>query len=116
MTSAPASPIPSSIEKLSRDPALIRMSEVITALEGPIAPMVCVGHEAAVPDLCERTGFCTVHGLWQRVRDAVVAALDGMTLAELAAPRVGHPVHADPILVAVRPLTHRPAKESIAQP
>ena len=25
--------------------------------------------------LCERSGFCTVEGLWQRVRDAVTAAL-----------------------------------------
>jgi Rrf2 family protein len=100
--------------ELSRDPGLIRMSEVITALEGPIVPMVCVSHEPSLPELCDRTGYCTVHGLWQRVRDAVVTALDTMTLAELAEPRSGHPVHADPVLVAVRPLSHRPARESIA--
>ena len=104
--------------ELARDPGLIRMSEVITALEGPIVPMVCVSHEPAVADLCERSGFCTVHGLWQRVRDAVVDALDAMTLAELAQPRLGHPVHTDPTLVAVRPLSSRSAnaKESIVQP
>lgn len=102
--------------ELARDPSLLRMSEVITALEGPIVPMICVSHEPAVDDLCERTGYCTVHGLWQRVRDAVVGALDTMTLAELAQPRPGHPVHADPVLVAVRPLSPRSARESIAQP
>jgi Rrf2 family protein len=102
--------------ELSRDPVRIRMSEVITALEGPIVPMVCVSHEPALHASCDRAGYCTVHGLWQRVRDAVVTALDTMTLAELAQPHPGHPVHADPVLVAVRPLSHRPAKESIARP
>jgi Rrf2 family protein len=104
--------------ELARDPAHIRMSEIITALEGPIVPMVCVSHDPAVADRCERTAYCTVHGLWERVRAAVVAALDAMTLAELAEPRLGHPVHADPVFVAVRPLSPRPAtaKESIAQP
>jgi len=103
--------------ELSRDPARIRMSEVITALEGPIVPMICVSHDpAAVDAACDRAGYCTVHGLWQRVRDAVVDALDTMTLAELAQPHAGHPVHADPVLVAVRPLSPRPTKEPIAQP
>jgi Rrf2 family transcriptional regulator, cysteine metabolism repressor len=102
--------------ELAREPDLIRMSDVITALEGPIVPMVCVSHDPGLADLCDRSGFCTVHGLWQRVRDAVVAALDTMTLAELAQPRLGHPVHASPALVAVRPLDPRPAKESVAQP
>ena len=102
--------------ELARDPSRIRMSEVITALEGPIVPMVCVSHEPAVDASCDRAGYCTVHGLWQRVRDAVVDALDTMTLAELAQPHPGHPVHADPVLVAVRPLSPRPSKEPIAQP
>lgn len=102
--------------ELSREPARIRMSEVIVALEGPIAPMICVSREPAVDARCDRAGYCTVHGLWQRVRDAVVDALDTMTLAELAQPQPGHPVHADPVLVAVRPLSPRPTKEPIAQP
>jgi Rrf2 family protein len=103
--------------ELARDASLIRMSEVIIALEGPIAPMVCVSHAPSLTEVCERTPYCSVHGLWQRVRDAVVAALDGMTLAELAQPRSGHPVHAELVLVAVRPLSSRSTtKESIAQP
>lgn len=104
--------------ELARDPAGIRMSEVITALEGPIVPMVCVSHDPALATVCERSSYCTVHGLWERVRDAVTAALDAMTLAEVAAPRFGHPVHAAPHIVPVRPLASRPVptKESIAQP
>ena len=75
--------------------------------------------------LCERSGFCSVHGLWLRVRDAVASALDATTLEELARPLLGHPCHAlpsdprsaaRPVLVAVRPLGARTTKEPIAQP
>jgi Rrf2 family protein len=111
--------------QLARDPSHIRMGEVVTALEGPIVPMICAGPQPHPAELCERSGFCSVHGLWVRVRDAVSAALDATTLEELARPLAGHPCHAmpvdspgaaSPVLVAVRPLGARPTKESIAQP
>ena len=97
--------------ELAVAPERIRMSQVVQALEGPIAPMVCVtdgAHDAAV---CERTEFCNVNVLWTRVRDAVVAALDSMTLAELAGPRPRHPFHALPVLVAMQPVPAHDAKE-----
>jgi Rrf2 family transcriptional regulator, cysteine metabolism repressor len=108
--------------ELARHPARIRMGEVVTALEGPIAPMVCASQDPHPADLCERMGYCTVDRLWRRVRDAVVSALDSTTLDELAQPRPGHPVHAgepghlETALVAVQPLPSRSAKEPIAQP
>jgi Rrf2 family protein len=108
--------------QLARDPSRIRMSEVVTALEGPIAPMICASPAAHPAELCERSGYCTVERLWQSVRDAVVEALDAMTLTELAQPRFGHPAHPAPgdrpagVLVAVRPLSPHDPKESIAQP
>lgn len=102
--------------ELKRTPDEIRMSEVVTALEGPIAPMICASEDPMHAEMCERTGFCNVGKLWQRVRDAVIGALDSMTLDELAQPRSGHPVHSEPALLAVRPLSHRSTKESIAQP
>jgi Rrf2 family cysteine metabolism transcriptional repressor len=108
--------------ELSRDPARIHMGEVVTALEGPIAPMICASGDLHAADLCVRGGYCTVDRLWKRVRDAVVQALDSTTLAELAEPGPGHPVHPgragrlDTILLTVRPLIDRPAKEPITQP
>jgi Rrf2 family protein len=73
--------------ELSRPPDAISMTEVLRALEGPLAPMICAtdapGHDLA----CDRTSMCTVHLLWVRVRDAVAGALDGMTLADLVRPR-----------------------------
>lgn len=108
--------------ELSRPPGGIRMGEVLTALEGPIAPMICASQDPHPSELCDRMGYCTVDQLWRRVRDAVVSALDSTTLEELAQLRAGHPahpghaVHPDTVLVAVRPLPQRPVKESIVQP
>ena len=68
--------------ELTRPPEDIKMGEVLRALEGPIAPMICVtedpGHQ-----MCSRTGYCTVNFMWVRVRDAITGALDSMTLADL---------------------------------
>lgn len=68
--------------ELTRPPEDIRMGEVLRALEGPIAPMICASDD---PDhvTCVRTGFCTVNFMWLRVRDAISTALDSMTLADL---------------------------------
>ncbi len=69
--------------QLAREPELIRMSEVLRALEGPLAPMVCATDDPEHAIICDRSSRCTVNVLWVRVRDAVVGALDSMTLADL---------------------------------
>ena len=102
--------------ELSRPPAKIRMNEVITALEGPITPMVCASADPAHAETCQRAGCCNVELLWQRVRDAIVEALDSVTLADLAGPVPGNPAHPEPALVAVQPLPERNTKEPVAQP
>ncbi len=114
--------------ELARHPSRIHMAEVVTALEGPIAPMICASGDAHPGELCSRGGFCTVDLLWRRVRDAVVQALESTSLAELTLPGAGHPSHPptsgrdtrpgqdDAVLVTVRPLPDRPAKEPIVQP
>jgi Rrf2 family protein len=73
--------------ELARTPAEIPMSEVLRALEGPLAPMICATEDEA-HDLCGRTSSCTVNLLWVRVRDAVAGALDGVTLADLVPQRI----------------------------
>jgi Rrf2 family protein len=97
--------------ELAVAPERIRMSQVVQALEGPIAPMVCVSDGTHHAALCERTEYCNVSVLWTRVRDAVLAALDSMTLAELAGPRPRHPFHALPVLVAMQPVPAHDPKE-----
>jgi Rrf2 family cysteine metabolism transcriptional repressor len=102
--------------ELSRAPSKIPMIEVVTALEGPIAPMICASDDALHAETCQRAGFCNVERLWQRVRAAIVDALDSMTLEELAEPAPGHPVHSQPVLVAIQPLADRSTKEPVTQP
>ncbi len=96
--------------ELSRPPGQITMSDVLRALEGPIAPMICAsdepGHAA-----CVRAGHCTVNLLWVRVRDAISGALESMTLADLvpAGPRFRAGGAALPILQTPPPGGATPA-------
>jgi len=94
--------------ELARPPQHIHMSEVLRALEGPLAPMICAtedeGHE-----LCSRTSSCTVNVLWVRVRDAVAGALDGVTLADLVPQRL---VAVQPAASAAAPPAAPPATAS----
>jgi Rrf2 family transcriptional regulator, cysteine metabolism repressor len=72
---------------LARPPQAIAMSDVLRALEGPLAPMICASDAPDHDLLCDRTSTCTVNFLWVRVRDAIAGALDTMTLADLVPPR-----------------------------
>ena len=75
--------------EIARPPSEIRMSEILRALEGPIAPMICASDAPDHASTCDRTAACTVNFLWVRVRDAIAGALDGMTLADLVPLRSG---------------------------
>jgi Rrf2 family protein len=90
--------------EVARDPAEIRMSEVLRALEGPIAPMVCASEDPEHATTCDRTSRCTVNVLWVKIRDAIAFTLDGMTLADLV-PLVpaaaGEAPGANPALIQV---------------
>lgn len=74
--------------ELARPPQTIPMSEVLRALEGPLAPMICATDEPGHDLACDRTSSCTVNLLWIRVRDAVAGALEGVTLADLVPQRL----------------------------
>ena len=82
--------------ELARPPETISMTEVLRALEGPIAPMMCASDDPEHATLCDRASRCTVNVLWVRVRDAVAGALDSMTLADLVPPRLPDATAADP--------------------
>jgi len=71
--------------ELTRSPEEIVMADVLRALEGPIAPMICATDDPA-HFVCSRSGHCTVNFMWVRVRDAISGALDSMTLADLVPP------------------------------
>jgi Rrf2 family protein len=83
--------------ELSRPPAEITMGEILRALEGPIAPMICASDDPEHKNVCGRSAGCTVNVLWVRVRDAVAGALDSMTLADLVPPAATTPIQPTPL-------------------
>jgi Rrf2 family protein len=73
--------------ELARPPEAIPMADVLRALEGPLAPMVCASEEETHGTGCERTSRCTVNLLWLRIRDAIADSLESITLADLVPQR-----------------------------
>ncbi|MGB4600552.1 MAG: Rrf2 family transcriptional regulator [Trichlorobacter sp.] len=65
---------------LARPPEQITLLEVVEAVEGPITPNRCV----VAPGECERDSFCTVHPIWERVKQQVRQLLADITLKDLA--------------------------------
>jgi Rrf2 family transcriptional regulator, cysteine metabolism repressor len=82
--------------ELARAPESITMSEVLRALEGPIAPMFCATDDPEHALVCDRASRCTVNLLWLRVRDAIITTLESMTLADLAPERLVVPATEEP--------------------
>ncbi len=73
---------------LARDPQQISVADIITALEGPIAVTACSSGDAD-PD-CEHELMCPVRGHWNQINRAIRAALEGISLAEMASPPGPH--------------------------
>lgn len=73
--------------ELARPADEIPMADVLRALEGPFAPMVCATEDETHGPGCERTSRCTVNLLWLRIRDAIASSLESITLADLVPQR-----------------------------
>lgn len=73
--------------QLARPAERIKMSEVVQALEGTIAPMECFMDERTGRVLCshEEDGdrACSTKLLWTRVQGGIVKALESTSLADL---------------------------------
>jgi FeS assembly SUF system regulator len=69
--------------RLARPLSAIPISDVIGAIEGPIALTACVdGHVGS----CEVECSCPVRGRWDPVNAAIRHALSEITLADMACP------------------------------
>jgi Rrf2 family cysteine metabolism transcriptional repressor len=66
---------------LIKDPRQVRLSEVMQALEGSLAPIACVDD----PGACTKSGGCVQREVWERVRDATFDILESVSIADLAA-------------------------------
>ncbi|MDP6959142.1 MAG: Rrf2 family transcriptional regulator, partial [Planctomycetota bacterium] len=65
---------------LARPTSEITVAEMIISLEGPISMTECGGHEEGS---CDMESLCVVKDKWKKINDAVVHALEGVTLADL---------------------------------
>jgi FeS assembly SUF system regulator len=70
--------------RLTRPIGAMPLTEVIAAIDGPIALTACV--DSAV-GLCEAEGTCPVRGRWDPVNRAIRDALSAITIADLAPSR-----------------------------
>ncbi|CAA7601543.1 Transcription regulator Rrf2-type [Acididesulfobacillus acetoxydans] len=66
---------------LGREPAKIRVGDVIRVLEGPIAPVDCVSEED--PECCAKAEHCVTRTIWEKVRDSISEVLDSITLEDM---------------------------------
>jgi Rrf2 family cysteine metabolism transcriptional repressor len=69
---------------LSRTPEEITVLDIITQVEGEVAPVECVAHDYEA-GTCMREGDCASRALWQRLKQSIDAVLSATTLAELVA-------------------------------
>jgi Rrf2 family transcriptional regulator, cysteine metabolism repressor len=71
---------------LSRPPGQITVLDIVTLVEGEVAPVECVaqGYE---PGTCLRETDCASRSLWQRLKQSIDSVLCATTLAELVADR-----------------------------
>jgi Rrf2 family protein len=66
---------------LARPAEAISVADVISALDGPIALTACIEDG---PGGCEIEALCPARANWQRINDAIRAALDDISMAEMA--------------------------------
>jgi len=64
---------------LARDPAEIRLTEVLEALEGPLVLVDCVSDG----ELCTRSPKCAARDVWSSVSEAITDVLSAITLKDL---------------------------------
>lgn len=67
---------------LGRAPEAISAAEVLDVLDGPLAITECSTAEGQ----CELEPLCQVSDAWQKINRAIRAALDDISLADLAGP------------------------------
>lgn len=64
---------------LSREPSLITLEEVISAVEGPLVPVDCV----AMPEICHKVDDCVTRRIWKKLGKTIRQTLAEITLADM---------------------------------
>ena len=66
---------------LAKPPEELNLREIVTALEGDIAPCDCVREDGDAT--CLRGQTCLVQAVWFRLRDSMNDILEGITLSDV---------------------------------
>jgi len=69
---------------LSKPPAEISVLDIVTVVDGEVAPVECVA-QAYESGSCLREGECASRPLWQRLKKSIDGVLSATTLEELVA-------------------------------
>lgn len=72
--------------RLARASEDISVGSLVEAIEGPLALTECL--DTATPG-CTVERLCSTRENWERINGAIKAALDGITLADIALPQKG---------------------------
>jgi len=67
---------------LAKSPSEITVGDVLTSLEGPLAPVACCTSTNENP-LCERYGKCATVGFWKNVMKTLNEVADSITINDL---------------------------------
>ena len=78
----------------------ILVGDVVRQTESDLSLVECFDHER---NTCRLEGHCRLKAALREAMDRYMAVLDGVTLADLVVPRVGHPRHHPMKLVLGRP-------------
>lgn len=70
--------------RLTRDAGGIRASDVVQAVEGPVAIVHCILPCPEEGPSCSRADRCVTHLLWKRVSEAMTEVLESVTLEDLS--------------------------------
>ena len=69
--------------RLRRPPERVTLADIIRHIEGPLAPVSCVSEKFYEKCSCPDESRCAIRSVMKETRDAIVAIMDRVTLAEL---------------------------------
>ena len=64
---------------LAKQPEEIRLSDIVTAVEGSLNPVACVDN----PDICHRSRSCVTYEVWEEMGRKNLEILESHTLKDL---------------------------------
>ena len=70
--------------RLRRAPDRVNLAEIVRHIEGPLAPVSCVSEKFYEKCSCPDESRCAIRSVMKETRDAIVAVMERVTLAELA--------------------------------